>query len=104
MALRFRDVACPKVHFGGEKVSSGELKAVFGVIEQDDRTPDLARRLAPIVREDMPLDPELQATPSGGSGHAIVIGYGRVGQVVCTMLDRHQFKYIAVDNDAAAVP
>ena len=43
MALRFRDVACPKVHFGGEKVSSGELKAVFGVIEQDDRTPDLAK-------------------------------------------------------------
>jgi CPA2 family monovalent cation:H+ antiporter-2 len=64
----------------------------------------LARRLAPIVREDKPLDPELQAAPSGGSGHAIVIGYGRVGQVVCTMLDRHQFKYIAVDSDAAAVP
>jgi CPA2 family monovalent cation:H+ antiporter-2 len=64
----------------------------------------LARRLAPIVREDKPLDPELQAAPSGGSGHAIIIGYGRVGQVVCTMLDRHQFKYIAVDNDATAVP
>jgi CPA2 family monovalent cation:H+ antiporter-2 len=64
----------------------------------------LARRLAPIVREDKPLDPELQAAPTGGSGHAIVIGYGRVGQVVCTMLDRHQFKYVAVDNDAAAVP
>ncbi|OCK58948.1 cation:proton antiporter [Bradyrhizobium sp. LMTR 3] len=64
----------------------------------------LARRLAPMIREDKPLDPELAVAPSGGSGHAIVVGHGRVGQVVCTMLDRHQFKYIAVDNDAAAVP
>ena len=64
----------------------------------------VARRLAPMVREDKPLDPELAATPSGGSGHAIVIGYGRVGQVVCEMLDRHKFQYVAVDNDAAAVP
>jgi CPA2 family monovalent cation:H+ antiporter-2 len=64
----------------------------------------VARRLAPMVREDKPLDPELAVAPSGGHGHAIVIGHGRVGQVVCAMLDRHQFKYVAVDNDAAAVP
>ena len=64
----------------------------------------IARRLAPMVRDDKPIDPELAVAPSGGSGHAIVIGHGRVGQVVCTMLDRHQFEYIAVDNDAAAVP
>jgi K+:H+ antiporter len=64
----------------------------------------VARRLAPMVREDKPLDPELTVAPSGGSGHAIVIGHGRVGQVVCSMLDRHQFKFVAVDNDAAAVP
>jgi CPA2 family monovalent cation:H+ antiporter-2 len=57
-----------------------------------------------MVREDKPHDPELAVAPSGGSGHAIVVGHGRVGQVVCTMLDRHQFKYTAVDNDAAAVP
>ena len=64
----------------------------------------IARRLAPMVRDDKPIDPELAAAPSGGSGHAIVIGHGRVGQVVCEMLDRHQFKYVAVDNDASAVP
>jgi CPA2 family monovalent cation:H+ antiporter-2 len=64
----------------------------------------VARRLAPMVRDDKPLDPELTVAPSGASGHAIVIGHGRVGQVVCTMLDRHQFEYIAIDNDAAAVP
>lgn len=64
----------------------------------------VARRLAPMVHQDKPLDPELAVAPSGGSGHAIVVGHGRVGQVVCAMLDRHQFKYTAVDNDAAAVP
>ena len=64
----------------------------------------VARRLAPMVREDKPLDPELTVAPSGGRGHAIVVGHGRVGQVVCAMLDRHQFKYVAVDHDAAAVP
>src|SRR5256886_994695 len=64
----------------------------------------VARRLTPMVREDKPLDPELTIAPSGGANHAIVIGHGRVGQVVCTMLDRHKFQYIAVDNDAAAVP
>lgn len=64
----------------------------------------LARRLAPIVRKDERLDPELSVAPSGGTGHAIVVGHGRVGQVVCAMLDRHQFSYVAVDNDAAAVP
>lgn len=65
----------------------------------------LARRLTPMVREDKPLDPELAVAPPGsGSGHAIVVGHGRVGQVVCTMLDRHQFRYIAVDNNAEAVP
>jgi len=64
----------------------------------------VARRLAPMVRDDKPLDPELAVAPGHASGHAIVIGHGRVGQVVCAMLDRHQFEYIAVDNDAAAVP
>ena len=58
----------------------------------------------PMMREEKMLDPELAVAPSGGTNHAIVIGHGRVGQVVCTMLDRHKFRYIAVDNDAAAVP
>jgi CPA2 family monovalent cation:H+ antiporter-2 len=64
----------------------------------------LARRLAPKFRERKPLDPELTVAPGGGSGHAIVVGHGRVGQVVCSLLDRHGCRYIAVDNDAAAVP
>jgi CPA2 family monovalent cation:H+ antiporter-2 len=64
----------------------------------------LARHLAPRFREHKTLDPELTVAPPGGTGHAIVVGHGRVGQVVCTMLDRHGCPYLAVDNDAAAVP
>ena len=63
-----------------------------------------ARRLTPKFREPKALDPELTVALSGGTGHAIVIGHGRVGQVVCSLLDRHSYHYIAVDNDAAAVP
>ena len=63
-----------------------------------------ARHLAPKFREPKMLDHELAVAPSGGTDHAIVVGHGRVGQVVCSMLDRHGFRYIAVDNDAAAVP
>ena len=63
-----------------------------------------AQQLAPKFKEPKALDHELAIAPSGGKGHAIVIGYGRVGQVVCSMLDRHSFRYIAVDNDAAAIP
>ena len=63
-----------------------------------------ARHLAPKFREPKVLNHELTVAPSGGTEHAIVVGHGRVGQVVCSMLDRHSFRYIAVDNDAAAVP
>jgi CPA2 family monovalent cation:H+ antiporter-2 len=64
----------------------------------------LARRLAPKFRDHKALAPELVVAPRGGSGHAIVVGHGRVGQVVCSMLDRHGIRYIAVDHDADAVP
>lgn len=63
-----------------------------------------ARHLAPKFREPKVLNHELTVAPSGGTEHAIVVGYGRVGQVVCSMLDRHGFRYIAVDTDAAALP
>jgi CPA2 family monovalent cation:H+ antiporter-2 len=63
----------------------------------------VARRLEPRFRVPKATDPELAVAPSGGTAHAIVIGHGRVGQVVGQMLDRHGLRYIAVDNDAAAV-
>ncbi|MEI9803900.1 MAG: cation:proton antiporter [Pseudolabrys sp.] len=64
----------------------------------------VARRLAPKFSTPDTLAPELAVAPTGGSGHAIVVGYGRVGQVVCAMLERHKFRHIAVDNEADTVP
>jgi CPA2 family monovalent cation:H+ antiporter-2 len=48
-------------------------------------------------------DPELEARPSEVERHAIVVGYGRVGKVVCSLLERHGVTYVAADEDAAAV-
>jgi monovalent cation:H+ antiporter-2, CPA2 family len=48
-------------------------------------------------------DPELSARPAGGEQHAIVVGYGRVGKVVCALLREHGIAYIAADSDALTV-
>ncbi|MFY9895803.1 MAG: cation:proton antiporter [Xanthobacteraceae bacterium] len=49
------------------------------------------------------VDPNLVARPAGGQQHAIVVGYGRVGKVVCALLREHGVPYIAADSDAATV-
>ena len=41
--------------------------------------------------------------PGDDKGRAIVVGHGRVGQIVCDMLERHRFPFIATDRDPAAV-
>ena len=58
-----------------------------------------------MVRDDKPLDPELAVAPSGGSGHAIVdrARPGRTGRLRRCWIGT-KFEYLAVDNDAAAVP
>lgn len=49
-------------------------------------------------------DPELAAAPAANKGHAILVGYGRVGQVVADLLAVHGIPYIAVDSDPGIVP
>jgi K+:H+ antiporter len=63
-----------------------------------------ARRIVEHLEKRGPLQPELAAAPPAGEkGHAIVVGHGRVGQIVCAMLERHRFAYISSDRDPAAV-
>jgi CPA2 family monovalent cation:H+ antiporter-2 len=50
-----------------------------------------------------PLATELAQTPPRHSGQAIVVGYGRVGQVVCGLLERMGLAYIATDRDPEVV-
>lgn len=88
----------------GASVSSFTLAVTSITMALIPALSHVARRLAPKFSEPKVLDPELAIVPSGGTGHAIVVGYGRVGQVVCSLLDRHSLQYIGVDHDADAVP
>jgi CPA2 family monovalent cation:H+ antiporter-2 len=62
-----------------------------------------ARHLARRITAKKAPDPELAARPAGGQRHAIVVGYGRVGKVVCSLLREHGISYIAADSDAPTV-
>ncbi len=64
----------------------------------------LARTATRRVKAIKAAEPELAARPEGGTGHAIVIGYGRVGQLVCQMLDRHGLPHLAVDSNPNNIP
>jgi CPA2 family monovalent cation:H+ antiporter-2 len=63
----------------------------------------LGRKLGAKLSPDKPIDPELKVRPTAGQSHAIVVGYGRVGKVVCGLLREHRISYIVVDSDATTV-
>lgn len=63
----------------------------------------LGRRLSVRLLRHQALAPELLIPPETARRHAIVVGHGRVGQVVCTLLGQHGFSFVAVDSDADAV-
>jgi CPA2 family monovalent cation:H+ antiporter-2 len=62
------------------------------------------RRFASRLRAAGAPTSELTARPaSGGGKHAIVVGYGRVGKMVCALLKEHGIAYVAADLDAHTV-
>jgi monovalent cation:H+ antiporter-2, CPA2 family len=63
----------------------------------------LGRKLGAKLSPDKPVDPELKVRPTAGQSHAIVVGYGRVGKVVCGLLREHRIPYTVVDSDATTV-
>lgn len=63
----------------------------------------LAKRITEVLSEPRKLDPALTIPPEPKTRHAIVVGHGRVGKVVCDMLGRHGVAYTVVDHDARAV-
>jgi CPA2 family monovalent cation:H+ antiporter-2 len=63
----------------------------------------IARRIEAWQTAQKPLDEALLAQPEARGGHAIVVGHGRVGQVVCAMLRNHNIDYTATDSDPLAV-
>jgi monovalent cation:H+ antiporter-2, CPA2 family len=61
------------------------------------------RFLAARLQSVKPVDSELSARPTAEQGHTIVVGYGRVGKVVCELLREHGIPYVAADSDASTV-
>jgi CPA2 family monovalent cation:H+ antiporter-2 len=63
-----------------------------------------ARRVAPRFEERKLTEPELLvAPPASAQPRAVVVGHGRVGQVVCDVLDVHGYPYLASDRDPEVV-
>jgi monovalent cation:H+ antiporter-2, CPA2 family len=62
-----------------------------------------ARHIAGRLVAGKAVDAEITARPTAGHGQAIVVGYGRVGKVVCALLRQHGISYIVADSDAATV-
>jgi monovalent cation:H+ antiporter-2, CPA2 family len=64
----------------------------------------VGRRLVARSDERKAVDPVLLLVPPADSApRPIVVGHGRVGQMVCDMLDVHRVPYLVSDSDPAAV-
>lgn len=63
----------------------------------------LGQRLRPFFEAPRVPDPVLAQTPEVMQKHAIVVGFGRVGQDVAKLLERHGVPYTAIDNTASQV-
>jgi len=87
----------------GGDISSLALAATFVTMALTPLLAIAGLRLRPLLATPQPLDPQLTVQPPGDEKHAIVVGYGRVGKVVCALLKQHNVTYIAVDYDASGV-
>jgi monovalent cation:H+ antiporter-2, CPA2 family len=63
----------------------------------------VAKRIRAALDGPRQADPSLAIQPEAKTRHAIVVGYGRVGKVVCGLLKEHGVDYTAVDDDANLV-
>ncbi len=64
----------------------------------------LGARFAERLKTAAPVDPALLVPPPvAPEKRVIVVGYGRVGQLVCEMLARHKVPFIAIDRDAREI-
>lgn len=68
--------------------------------------PGLARLAswgAPRLQPRQPAGPPMEPPPAEAEAQAIVIGFGRVGQLIGAMLEVHRISYIASDRDPRTV-
>ena len=62
-----------------------------------------ARRIGARLRTSTAVAAELTARPTTEQKHAIVVGYGRVGKVVCGLLKDHGIPFVAANSDSSTV-
>jgi monovalent cation:H+ antiporter-2, CPA2 family len=63
----------------------------------------IGTRISNRIASAMPLPAGADAPPQGLQARAIIVGFGRVGQLTAQMLDRHGVNYIALERDAKVV-
>lgn len=63
----------------------------------------LGWRIAARIKVPEVMDPELLVRPTGEAPKAIVVGYGRVGQIVSSLLMEHHIAFVAVDRNSSIV-
>jgi monovalent cation:H+ antiporter-2, CPA2 family len=64
----------------------------------------IGKRIAERLRPVTPIAPEaLTAPPDDSAIRSLIVGGGRVGQVVSEMLDRHKVAHLLIDRDPALV-
>ncbi len=64
---------------------------------------EAGRRLGARAQRAAPLPPATEPVLSGLSGHVVVAGYGRVGQLLGQLFDSQGIGYVAIDPDARLV-
>ncbi|HWD26724.1 MAG TPA: cation:proton antiporter [Rhizomicrobium sp.] len=91
------------LHVVGPPVATFVLAVVSLTMALTPLLSQLGRRVAPLFVKSEPAAPELGAQPARDEAHAIIIGYGRVGKVVATLLGEHKVPFVATDYDSETV-
>ena len=63
----------------------------------------VGRHLAARYTDTPVPEPATLITPDPHKAHAIVVGYGRMGKVVCDLFKMHDIPYVAIDHNASSV-
>ena len=87
-----------------QRVESGVLAIVSLTMALLPILAALGRRVAQRLNEAVPGDPIVTVLPPDDHApRVIVVGHGRVGQLVCDMLEEHKVPYLVTERDAALV-
>jgi CPA2 family monovalent cation:H+ antiporter-2 len=63
----------------------------------------LGQRLSAKLRQDSTLAAAAAPLPEDNAARVIIAGFGRVGQLIASMLEEHKIAFLAVDSDADLV-